>query len=97
MNRALLAELQGQRCYPSVTVLINTTPGRAISGAEAARARELIDQAGTRMDGTTDDAIRKPLLEKLERLLDDHLAVRIVRVRRRRAARASGRRAGHRR
>lgn len=31
MNKAMHTELQHQRRYPSITVLINTTPGTALT------------------------------------------------------------------
>ena len=44
MNRTLLAELQTQRSYPSVTLLLNTTPRRPLDSTQMGNAKRLVDQ-----------------------------------------------------
>jgi hypothetical protein len=69
MNRALLAELQGQRCYPSVTLLLNTTPGSPLTPAETDAAMRLIAQMDDRLEGDVSDALRRHLRERIVDLL----------------------------
>jgi hypothetical protein len=70
MNRALLAELQRQRTYPSITVLVNTTPRRAMSATELASARELAARAERRLAGDVDERLAEWLLRELRALID---------------------------
>jgi hypothetical protein len=69
MNRLLLDELQAMRCYPSVTVLMNTTPGNGWSSDELASARRLLQKADERLTTDVDDSTRTALIESLERLV----------------------------
>ncbi len=71
MNRALLAELQSQRAYPSITLLFNTTSGAPFSPAQVANAAHLADQADRRLGGEIDDDLRKSLVETIVELLHD--------------------------
>jgi Bacterial archaeo-eukaryotic release factor family 3 len=71
MNRALLLELQGQRAYPSITLLMNTTPGYLFDASETASAKRLVEQADTRLKGDVDDATRTRLIETLLQLIDE--------------------------
>ena len=49
MNRALLMELQSQRIYPSITVLLNTTPASPLSPTHLATAKCLVNQVEQRL------------------------------------------------
>ena len=71
MNRLLLDELQAMRCYPSVTVLMNTTPGSAWSMEELATARRLTQNVGERLLDEVDPAVRSALLERIEALIEE--------------------------
>ena len=53
----LLAELQRQSAYPSVTLLLNTSPGSVLSTAERTRAGQLLDTAAARLRGDVDDGV----------------------------------------
>ena len=53
----LLAELQRQSAYPSVTLLLNTSPGSVLSTAERTRAGQLLDTAAARLRGNVDDGV----------------------------------------
>ncbi len=57
MNRATLNELQRQRCYPSITMLINTTPGAALTPSELDTAARLTGHT----DGDISDTLRHNL------------------------------------
>ncbi len=65
MNRATLNELQRQRCYPSITMLINTTPGSALTPSELDTAVRLTCQADDRLDGDISDTLRHNLITRL--------------------------------
>ncbi len=58
MNRALLADLQGQQAYPSITLLMNTSPGAPLSHTEIATARHLAEDAARRLDGDVSAELR---------------------------------------
>ena len=68
MNQALLTELQGLNAYPSVTILLTTTPGAAIGPADAAQLDDLVEQADRRLTADVDLAVRVPIVETLRRL-----------------------------
>jgi hypothetical protein len=70
-SAALLAELQRQWAYPSVTVLLNTTPGSVLSTADGARAAQLLDSAAARLRGHVDNAIAAGIVDQSRRLLDE--------------------------
>ena len=58
MNRSLLNELQQMRSFPSITILMNTTPRSTLNDDEQAIARRLIDTASQRLsdlDGVEPD------------------------------------------
>jgi hypothetical protein len=74
MNRATLAELQRQRCYPSITMLLNTTPGVELTSAEHNTARLLLQQVDDRLDGDVSDALRRSLTDRLAAIVDEHAA-----------------------
>ncbi len=71
MNRLLLDELQAMRGYPSVTLLMNTTPGNGWSPDEFATARRLIQIAADRMVDGVGASTRRSILERLEALVDE--------------------------
>ena len=71
MNRTLLAELQTQRSYPSVTLLLNTTPRRPLDSTQMGNAKRLVDQVDGRLENETDNALRAVLVTKLIELLDE--------------------------
>ena len=49
MNRSLLNELQQMRSFPSITILMNTTPRSTMNDDEKASARRLIETANQRL------------------------------------------------
>lgn len=71
MNRALLAELQRRRVYPSVTLLMNTTPGALLNAAETATARRMAEGASRRLIGDVAEDVRAILFEQLVELIDE--------------------------
>ncbi len=72
MNRVLLDELQRQRAYPSVTLLMNTSPGSTLGPIHLATAEGLVDAAKARLDGDVDAQVRADIAAKLESLIDEH-------------------------
>jgi len=72
MNRATLTELQRQRCYPSITMLVNTTPGNPLSASEVDTATRLASQADDRLDGDVSDTLRHTLITRLTGLITEH-------------------------
>lgn len=71
MNRALLADLQGRRAYPSITLLLNTTPGSRLQPEEIATASRLVEHAARRLDGDAPSDLRTALVERLLQLIDE--------------------------
>lgn len=72
MNRATLVELQHQRSYPSITLLLNTTPGHTLSPEQRDAANRLIRVTDERL--RQDDVSfteREHLLRCLEELVDE--------------------------
>lgn len=65
MNHATLRDLQARRGYPCVSVLINTTPGMVMSADDRQRAVSLLANAGQRLIGDADDAVRQELIDAL--------------------------------
>lgn len=66
MNRALLDQLQQLRSFPSITVLLNTTPGGTPSDDEQATGRRLISEAASRLgDDDPDGSLVAQLAELL--------------------------------
>ena len=63
--------LQSVRCYPAVSLLMNTTPSPALTGPEAVRLDQLLAQATRRLraEGLGEDATAA--LANLERLVGD--------------------------
>jgi Bacterial archaeo-eukaryotic release factor family 3 len=73
VNRALLVELQRQRAYPSITVLMNTTPGTVIDGPEIESVRKLIEHADRRLDGEVTPEQRAKLTARLASVFEEHV------------------------
>ena len=71
MNRATLNELQRQRCYPSITLLLNTTLGTALTPSELDTTTRLVCQADDRLDGDISDTLRHHLIARLNALLEE--------------------------
>jgi hypothetical protein len=72
MNRALLAELQQQRCYPSITLLLATTSGVALSASQRDTATELVREVERRLAAdAVDEATATDLVARLRHLVDD--------------------------
>ncbi len=71
MNRATLTDLQRQRCYPSITVLINTTPGTPLTPTEIDTAARLTCQTDDRLDGDVSDTLRRALITRLTDLITE--------------------------
>ncbi|HYN33046.1 MAG TPA: hypothetical protein VES40_10520, partial [Ilumatobacteraceae bacterium] len=76
MNRATLVEVQRLRCYPSITLLLNTTPGARLTPAERDTARVLMQQVDDRLEGDVSDALRLSLTNRLAALVDEQAAER---------------------
>lgn len=70
MNRALLAELQQRRCYPSVTLLLPTSPGPAMTAEDRQQALRLIEQADRRLNGDAADDVRHAVVQALTDLVE---------------------------
>jgi Bacterial archaeo-eukaryotic release factor family 3 len=69
MNRALLADLQHRRIYPSVTVLANTSVGAELSELDEARLAKLIADADRRLRGDVADTVREEVIGALVELV----------------------------
>jgi hypothetical protein len=69
MNRALLDELQQRKAYPSITLLMNTTPGPSLSSGECAAALRLAEHADRRLVGDVADDVRADLADKVAELI----------------------------
>jgi hypothetical protein len=76
MNRALLAELQLQQAYPSITVLVNATPGSTLSASEESNALALVEQANRRLCDDATDELRKQLVGLLADMVQSLRSVR---------------------
>ncbi len=72
MNRATLNELQRQRCYPSITLLLNTTPGTTLTPTEVDTATRLTCHTDGRLDGDISDTLRHTLITRLTNLITEH-------------------------
>lgn len=71
MNRATLNELQRQRCYPSITLLLNTTPGTPLTPNELDTGTRLVGQADERLDGDVSDTLRHDLITRIGAFLEE--------------------------
>lgn len=76
MNRATLAEVQRLRCYPSITLFLNTTPGVPLTPAERDNAEALMQQVDDRLEGDVSDTLRVNLTARLAGLVEEHAAER---------------------
>jgi Bacterial archaeo-eukaryotic release factor family 3 len=72
MERALLAELQGHRSYPSVTILLNTGNGLTLQEAHLTAAAGFISDADARLKADTPDPDRIAIVQALKDLLHQH-------------------------
>ncbi|MGD9749550.1 MAG: hypothetical protein AB7W59_00990 [Acidimicrobiia bacterium] len=70
MNRALLAELQHRRCYPSVTILLPTRPGSVLTAEDRDHARRLLEATDLRLSGDVTEDIRTVVVQQLEALIE---------------------------
>ena len=77
MNRSLLVELQSQRIYPSITVLLNTSPALPLSPTHIATAKVLVDQVEHRLANESDipRQVRASLLDTINELLRSNQGV----------------------
>ena len=73
MNRALLAELQRQRSYPSITLLFNTSSGCGLSPTEVATATRLAKHADHRLEGDVSDEVRATLIAAIRQAIHDQI------------------------
>lgn len=71
MQQAVISDLHRRTGYPSVTILVNTTPGQPFSGAQRTAIEQFIRTAERRLDGDVDDATRAAVVARLEGLLAD--------------------------
>jgi hypothetical protein len=71
MNHALLVELQGLRAYPSVTVLLNTTPNVVFSPAYTAAANRMLDTVDRRLNGDVAPDVHQTVIAALSDLIDE--------------------------
>jgi Bacterial archaeo-eukaryotic release factor family 3 len=70
MNRALLADLQSRRAYPSVTLLVNTTAGSTLLPAESSTILRLAADADRRLSGDVPTDVRLLVASKIRELVD---------------------------
>lgn len=75
MNRALLSDLQRRRCYPSLTLLLNTAPGVGLDADDHVRATHLIEVLDRRLGGDVPDETRQRLIARLTTLLTEQTTV----------------------
>jgi len=80
MNKALLTELQRQRSYPSITLLLNTTPGTELTANEVDTAFRLACEADTRLEGDVSDRLRTALISRLADLIREQTDQRSARA-----------------
>ena len=71
MNRVILNELQRQRCYPSITLLINTTPGAPLTPSELNNATQLVCHTDDRLDGDVSETLRHKLIAGLTDMINE--------------------------
>lgn len=71
MNKLLLDDLQRRATYPSVTVLVTTTPGALMAPREHAAVAAFIDDADRRLRDDVSDAVRTEVIARLVQLLGD--------------------------
>lgn len=69
MNHALLTQLQGLRSYPSVTVLVNTTPRQPLNETERKTLESLVSATNRRLDGDVPHFVRRRVVDRLEEMV----------------------------
>jgi hypothetical protein len=69
MDKLLLDDLQRRIAYPSVTVLVNTTPGSRLSDAELTIISGFVDDADRRLTDDVPDATRITVVKQLHELI----------------------------
>ena len=81
MNRATLVDLQDRHAYPSITLLLNTTPGVPLSASERDAAAGLVRSAEQRLrTDHVDDDLRDRLVARLTALVDEHASAPATRA-----------------
>lgn len=70
MNKALLAELQRQFCYPSITLLCNTKVGMFAAPDDIRRLQQLLAEADRRLVGDVSEEIRHSTIGRLRELIE---------------------------
>jgi Bacterial archaeo-eukaryotic release factor family 3 len=71
VNHALLTQLQRLRSYPSVTVLVNTTPRQPLTETERKTLETFVSATNRRLQGDVSLFVRKRVVERLEELVTD--------------------------
>lgn len=69
MDKLLLDDLQRRVAYPSVTILVNVTPGARLSDSELATIAGYVDDADRRLTGDVPDEVRHTVVGRLFGLL----------------------------
>lgn len=69
MNRALLAELQRLTAYPSVTLLLDTSPADPMRDTDVRRLEAMVAEADRRLMGDVPDDARVAVVERLRALV----------------------------
>ena len=70
MNRSLLAELQRQDAYPSVSLLLTTKPGPSMTPSDLNALIGLADNADRRLQGDVPDDTRRTVIESIRGLIE---------------------------
>lgn len=68
MHRAFVATLQSLRSYPSVSLLVPTTPGSTLAFDDVERVHALVARADRRLRGDVPDAVRHQVIDRLHDL-----------------------------
>jgi Bacterial archaeo-eukaryotic release factor family 3 len=71
VNQALLTQLQRLRSYPSVTVLVNTTPRRPLNETERKTLETFVSATNRRLDGDVPLCVRRRVVERLQKLVTE--------------------------
>lgn len=69
MNRSLLAELQHQHAYPSVSLLLTTKPGPSMAPSDLDALIGLADNADRRLEGDVPENTRRTVIESVRGLI----------------------------
>jgi len=75
MNRALLDHLQQLRSFPSVTLLMNTQPGRQFDEDDQARGGRLVETAVERLESLA-DGDTTAIVDQLRQLVSERMGKR---------------------